>query len=634
MKIPKKIKLNSFGIFSNMTDLQKTIVYRFAFLLFIIVLMVIIIFAQTIAWQTNVVHTGGLMLSADTWNFSAEVKIDDKSISAAPGDTGTIDIQITNDSSSLAVASVRAIRDQLVETMKNRMFFYVDVATVQNGENVDVIYVNTKNSYTYTVFPYQELLLKAGISQQPLVKWVWTYDNLGYYVYGKKTETGNIEIIDYLRPIEYDFDYMRTTFDEDGRLETIDGVLTKEEFLVSLSKNDGYKGEIDTSAEAVTPDGYYPVEVNEETGYGVFAYLCTIDEINQGSRNDAELGINNAEIGKATIQFTGQNSNSDGVAVFNEQTLKEALNTPGLNILTLNQDVALSESISISGSAQVVINLDGNKISSSASTVFDVKDGASLILSNGEITGNGGTGVSSVASYVTMNDVTITNVEEGFVIHDQLSSVATDSVVHLTNCNINAKEDGILIYGNNSTQSKTKLVVDECDIYGEQYAGIICNGSQYGTEILVKNSSLKGKYTAIYFPQKDSTLDVVSSYLEGYTGIAVKGGTVNIVDSTIKGTGEYSPLPQPSELSMSGWWDTGDGVYLEANYTQNQTKIFISGEQTKITSTHEGTQAVRMYPELATIEISGGTFSSDVTPFVKEGCQIELTQDGYKVTNN
>ena len=61
-----------------MTDLQKTIVYRFAFLLFIIVLMVIIIFAQTIAWQTNVVHTGGLMLSADTWNFSAEVKIDDK----------------------------------------------------------------------------------------------------------------------------------------------------------------------------------------------------------------------------------------------------------------------------------------------------------------------------------------------------------------------------------------------------------------------------------------------------------------------------------------------------------------------------------------------------------------------------
>lgn len=637
MKIPKKLKLNSSGMLSNITELQKTIVYRLILLLFVIVLVFVILFAQTIAWQTNVVHTGGLMLSADSWNFSAEVTMLEQNTPASPGDTGIIEMQITNDSSDLAVASVRASKEQITEKMRHRLFFYADISTVQNGETVDVVYINTVNSYTYTVFPHRELVLNAEAVGQPVIKWEWTYDDLGYYVYGKKTESGTIQVEDYLRPITYTFDHMRTTFRADGKLETVDGVLTAEDFLLSFSKTDGYQGQINVAA--VTDDGYYPVTFNDETGYGVFAYLCTLDEINQGSFHDAALGNNAEAIGQATIRFTGQNSNSDGALVFDEESLKTALSTPGLNILTLNQDIALMTPVSISGGAQAVIDLAGHTITSAADTVIDAKNGALLILNNGEIVGNGGTGVSAIGSYVTLNDMTVTSVKEGIVVYDQKSNLKNDSVVHLANCHVNAQEDGLLIYGNAAVSDEnTKIVVENCEIIGQQYAGVICNGTQYGTDISVENSTVKGKYTGIYFPQKDSVLRVSTSNIEGYTGIAVKGGTVHITDSTVTGTGEYSPLPEdPSQLPMSGWWDTGDGVYLEANYSQWQTSVFISGESTKITGTKEGTLAVRLYPanaSQASIKIGGGVFSSDVTPFLKEGCRVNSTADGYTVVNN
>ena len=86
------------------------------------------------------------------------------------------------------------------------------------------------------------------------------------------------QIDEYVLPIEYPFDPVTTTFAEDGRLKTIDGFTTADEFLVRFSETDGYKGTIDVNAR--TANGYYPVYVNSE-GYGVWAYLCTYSEIIQ-----------------------------------------------------------------------------------------------------------------------------------------------------------------------------------------------------------------------------------------------------------------------------------------------------------------------------------------------------------------
>jgi hypothetical protein len=152
-------------------------------------------------------------------------------------------------------------------------------------------------------------------------------------------------------------------------------------------------------------------------------------------------------------------------------------------------------------------------------------------------------------------------------------------------------------------------------------------------DITVTNSTIKGFYTAVYFPSQKSNLTVKNSTLEGYTGMVIKGGVVNIVDCTITGTGAFVELPDPSKLSGSGWNDTGDGLYLEANYDWF-TEITISGENTKITGTQENTRAVRKYPEdrdNASIKISGGTFSSGVSDFLKSGFKINNTDEGYVV---
>ena len=637
MKNPFTQKLNNpFGkIFLALEPLQRKMILRLALLVIIPLVTIALVFARTLAWQTNIVHTSGVMFSADNWDFSAQVALTGQEYTTSPGESGVIAMEMSNDSAELATASVKISKDQITEQMRSRLFFYIDTTAVRNSETLDRIYVNSKNSYTYTIFPQSELLLNDE-SKALTLHWEWTYDQLGYYVYGQKTQTGHIVVTEYLRPIEYDYDFMKTTFDTNGRLETVDGQKTATQFLTEFSLSDGYEGQI--SPGLVTPDGYYTVSYNEATGYGVFAYLCTLDQIKQGSINDTQFGNNAAELGTVTVQITGQNCSSDGTLVFDEQGLKQAASTSGLTIVKLNQDITLTDSLTIKDDSQVVIDLAGHKITSSADTVFNAEKGASLMISDGEIYAGGSTAVTLKGASVTLNEVVITNADEGIVIHDNLADTM-DSVVYIKGCDITAKEDGVIVYGNAASSEKNSSVfIEDSTITGENYAGVICNGTWFGSDVTIKDSTIKGKYTSVYFPQKESTLTVENSLLEGYTGIAVKGGTVTIVDSTIIGTGEYQPLPSDaSGLSMSGWWDTGDGIYLEANYTQWQTKITVSGNKTSVTGTKNGTLAVRKFPADATnaqIEIFGGSFNSDVSPYLGSECRQESSNGKYVVSQN
>lgn len=637
MKNPIGQKLNKpFGkILSALEPMQRKIILRLALLVVVPLVTLVLVFAQTLAWQTNVVHTSGVMFSADNWNFSAEVALSDGDYSIAPGENGVIDMQLSNDSVDLAAASVKVSKTQIIEQMRKRIYFYIDAPATRNSETLDKIYVNSRNSYTYTIFPHNELVLDAKSSSQTL-NWEWTYDNLGYYVYGQKTETGHVIVEEYLRPIVYDYDFMRATFNDDGSLETVDGQKTAAQFITEFSLTDGYEGQISPASQS--SEGYYTVSINEATGYGVFAYICTRDEINEGSVNDTQLGNSAAALGTATVQITGQNCSSDGTLVFDEDGLKQALSAPGLSIVKLDGDITLSDSLVLRDTSQVVIDLAGHKLTSSATTAFDAQNGASLMLSNGELCVNGTTAIISKGASVSLNKVDITNADEGVEIRDYLAN-NMDSIVHIKDSNIIAKEDGIILHANaEATDKKTKIIVENSSIIGENYGGIVCNGARYGSDVTVRGSTVKGKYAAIYFPQRDSTLNIENSMLEGYTGLAVKGGEVNIVDSTIVGTGQYVPLPDDaSGLSQSGWWDTGDGIYLEANYTLWSAKITVSGDKTSITGTQDGTQAVRIFPADAAnakIEIFGGTYSSDVSQYLGSGCTQEIVDGKYKVTKN
>ena len=264
--------------------LQNSIMARIISGVIVMILALVLIFSLTIAWQTNVIQTGGLQFTSEKWDFDGTVEISSAGIDIAPGESGVIDMVLTNNSNLLTSVSVSTSKAEMDDVMQNRLYFYVDTTGERNNEITERIWLNSMSSYTYTMLPHSELILNETEKEAPLIKWTWVYDVLGYYVLG--TINGSTtEINEYLRPIEYDYDISLTTFDSTGNLLTTDGTTTAVEFLSQLSQSDGYANSIDASV--VATKGYYPVSVNSE-GYGVWAYLCTYDEIN----NNINIGNN------------------------------------------------------------------------------------------------------------------------------------------------------------------------------------------------------------------------------------------------------------------------------------------------------------------------------------------------------
>ena len=175
-----------------------------------------LIFSLTIAWQTNVIQTSGLNFSTEKWNFNGTVNIDSSNIAIAPGKTGVIDMNISNDSTLIASVSVNVSKVNLEQLMHKRLYFYVDTSSVRNGEEMDRVWLNSKSTYTYSMFPYTELAINEETKDAPLLKWTWVYDVVGYYVLGSATRTNDdathYRMIEkeFLRAIEYDYDEATT----------------------------------------------------------------------------------------------------------------------------------------------------------------------------------------------------------------------------------------------------------------------------------------------------------------------------------------------------------------------------------------------------------------------------------------
>lgn len=159
--------------------------------------------------------------------------------------------------------------------------------------------------------------------------------------------------------------------------------------------------------------------------------------------------------------------------------------------------------------------------------------------------------------------------------------------------------------------------------------GIVTNGNSKSVSVTLKNGSILTApgTIGIYFPVTSGTLTIENSSITAGTGVAVKGGTVNISgDSVIHATGAKVV---PDEALGSGVNSTGDAVYLEGNY-ERATAINITGG----TFTSDNGYAVQMLfagdAEDKTISISGGSFSSDPSAYVTDE-YIALVENGQYV---
>ena len=238
-----------------LAKMQKRIAIQAGLALTAIALTVVMIFAMTAAWYTNIVHTSGLTFEVEAWGFHGDISSDmPQSIIAGPGDDGVIDLEVDSDSDSPSAVSVSFSKTLMPEVMQQRIYFYADTQVIRNDETVERVYLNSRESYTYNLFSQGKLTLTETVHNDAQLKWHWVYDVLGYYVQGTKMSDGqDVFVTEYLRPIEYDYDKatMEYALSQTGEtimvLKTVDGTMTPEEFLAAFSKTDGYKGEIDTT---------------------------------------------------------------------------------------------------------------------------------------------------------------------------------------------------------------------------------------------------------------------------------------------------------------------------------------------------------------------------------------------------
>ena len=411
---------------SALEKAQKRIARQAALALLTVILTVVLIFAMTSAWYTNIIQSSGLTFVAEAWGFNGEITVNTKSIEAAPGDEGIIEMTVINKDTNITDINVNVSKTKMSEEMEQRLFFYADAQLTRNGETMDRVYLNNRDNYTYTLFSNGTLNLSEEMHNGALLKWHWVYDVLGYYVIGKwDAAAGKMIVDEYLRPIEYSYDDATTTFEkvstlEDGTpisryvLKTVDGTTSVEAFLVNLSKTDGYAGQINPTVAVGDQDKYYPVNgQGYEDGYGIYAYMCNYSQIQKATEYDTALGqarytlLETADkvtvdgitaeelVSRVTLTLSAQKSENKTVSVTTMAGLKQAMALKNVDVIQLNDNLTLTEqeNLTMEAGQRLMIDLNGNTITSVMGednlnkTAIKALPGSSLTLLNGKLVG-------------------------------------------------------------------------------------------------------------------------------------------------------------------------------------------------------------------------------------------------------
>ncbi len=570
-----KRKTEYSGEKAGISKAKKRVIVQAALAAFTVILTVVVLFVGSAAWYTNTVQTAGLQFEAAEWGFDGNILIGDQvfaeegtdlgeqtPIEASPGESGTIALKVTNNSDNLAAVSVGVSKLNLDMEMQKRMYFYIDSPINRNGETVAREYLSETEAHTYVVFGNNgDLILTEEVYSDAPLKWEWVYDVLGYYVRGTYNEdTKTMEISEYLRPIEYDYD--KATFslmpgegDEITYyvMETVDGTITVEQFIEEFSEHDGYAGKIDP--KDINELGYYPVEV-DEFGRGIWAYLCTYSEIEENNNTDTSYGEAAKEgTGKkypVKITVLAQKSRFNTAVASTASDLVAKLDNGEYDVIRLESDITLTTPLKIKSMRDIILDLNGKTISiASADAAIELEGGSSLVVQNGTIDGLlvDNTTMADNAFKVTGAELTLGNV----VINNVKSAVTVaginylDSSIRIISCNdITTSGEAIrFVKGESAATGLSSLYVENSTIIStDDYA---VNGA--GMNIQLINSALKGTDSAVYYTQADGKLTLTGCTITGQEyGMKLTGGNVLILDTKITTTDkEASVFLNPSE---------------------------------------------------------------------------------------
>ena len=638
----------------RLTAAKKDMLIKGLLVVFTVTVTLILVFAMTAAWFTNVVSTGGLTFQVESWGFDGGVVVNQDVIKAAPGSQGFLGLQITNTgekNSRLSVGITKAFMPEV--ELQQRIFFYADTSTVINGEYVERFYLNDTNAYNYYLPAQNEIILSEQIFTDVRLKWEWVYDVVGYYFRGNYD--GNEFVVEeYLRPAQYNYDTAQ--FDTEGRLTKVDANTDVYQYLANLTASDGYPGAFTVHTDAGTGNkqlmqdghnvtaiqGCYPID----PANNVWLYLCTRQEIQGNTAWDTQYGLSAQEEVKqfqVRIRVVGEQFEQEIRNVSSQSDLEAALSSGGDQLITLQQDLTLTKTLSLAEGGQAELDLNGYRLTCTESEIFSVPSDAKLTLLDGTLSGDGEKtkAIKTLGGQVTLSNMTIENVKYALEVNDYntKNSNGDNSFVRILDSRISTDDVAIYITGDgNLSTERTALVIQNSNIQSG-YIGISGNGTisgsgRWGTDIQIINSQVYGYYAGVYQPQMRSAVTVSNSTVSGWTGIALKGGDVVVLDSTIMGlaTDAQASVPNMDNLSNSGFLDTGDGIYVEDSYGYPMS-VTVSGTN-KITCTAQTAQAIRVFPDTGRVEVSvsGGIFNTDVSAYLADGYLCTKTEEGYVVT--
>lgn len=623
---------------------KKRVIKQGVLIVFVALVTSVLLFAMTTAWFTNVIGAGDLTFRAEAWGFDGSVNVSSEPIKAAPGDSGIVSLRLQNTGEVASLATVSISKAFMDTELQKRVYFYADKPAVINGETVQKRYLSNAGGFSYGLFPGDELILEELIHTDVQLKWEWVYDVVGYYF--RLTQDGEeYRVEEYLRPVEYSCD--DAIYDAEGNLVMVDANTDVATFLANLTASDGYPGAfrmaadpdsgenilVDANDDPVqTTYGWYPIDKENN----IWLCLCKKDEIARNTAWDTDFGGSADETPKqfqARITVTGEQWLQQIVEVADQSALLSALNANDGQVIQLSQGIILTEPLVIESGKQAILDLGGNQITATAGQyVFDLQSNTQLTVTNGTIAGDKDTTVAfhSIGGEVTLNNVLLTDVYDAIKVEDSKTTnpEGDNSAIRIVNSTVSAKRIAVFIYGDGEkSKQKSTVLIQNSVLVGETYMGIVGNGTignngRNGTDIQVIDSTVTGYYAGIYHPQPQSELTVSGSTVTGMTGIAIKGGQITVIDSKVTGTGTDDEVVDPNVTgpAVSGYQDTGDGIYIESDYLY-PISLTIMGD-CEITHTAATACAVRMYPEAVyvKISISGGMFDSDVTVYLADGC--------------
>ena len=289
--------------------------------------------------------------------------------------------------------------------------------------------------------------------------------------------------------------------------------------------------------------------------------------------------------------------------------------------LTIRDSKASAEGPVVSADYETVTYASGKIESASSGYAVQVQNGGNLVLESGTVIATKGNGINVLAQQTPNGEPVSSSltVKGGYV---------------------NSEEYGLGAYGN-----KAVLNVSGGVIVADNNAVVAGNGTVNettnagGTEINLTGGTLIGHITSsgyiacgVYHPQsgKLTISGDVDIYADGGVGVLMRAGTAEITGGTITGTG-----------TAAGW--VGDNknaipcsgvVYDEAaKYPAlaSGDKASISGSAV-IKATGAGVDSVVVQTSDETkesrMEISGGTFSSDVSDYLAKGFSLIANSDG------